>query len=217
MMRHRRRVLFLLLVLAWLVVRTESSSVHAQVSCQVNATENYPRQVLPGQRARISTLVAGSCVSPFETIDSYVVRVDITSMSRAILSSNSSFTGYGSQTFSVTVLNTITAPLTTTSWTLGVNVYVSVTGAGEPNFSRTDFIVIQVGVPPTTATISTITTLLLTTIQPRTTTTQTEAANLSEIPSDTLEGLAILLSLIVLALAIVVIKSRKHHEKTRVY
>lgn len=212
-MRVGRPAAVFLLLLVWIMA---AGRVDAQVSCQVTATENYPQQVAPGASVTIATLVAGQCFSAFYTIDSYVVRVDITSpYSAAVLASNSAFTGYGSQTFSTTVSNQVTAPTSPTSWMLQVHVYVSVTGAGQPNYSSIDTITIQVGAPPTAP--STITTMQQTTIQPTTTSTQIETVYSSTIPPDTLEALAILLTIVAVALSFALMKTRKPREKTKVY
>jgi len=202
------------LLLAWILVSIGHGIVRAQTSCQVTATENYPRQALPGASLQVATLVAGQCFSALVTIDSYVIRVDITNPYSAVLSSNSSFTGYGSQVFSTTVLNTVTAPTSPTSWSLKVHVYVSVTGDQEPDYSSIDTIIIQVGSPFTP---STITTVVQITTQPTTETTQTEIVYSSTVPSQALEGLAILLTMIALTLTIALAKSRRRYEKTRVY
>src|SRR5208282_4393081 len=92
--------------------------------CQVsNVVYNYPQKVTPSQSFGTTVNVSGVCVRDYD--NSYMIRVDLSSMSGQILSSNFGSIGYGTgQNWQVTVPNKITAPASASSWQIQFNVYV---------------------------------------------------------------------------------------------
>jgi len=92
--------------------------------CQIsNIAYDYPQKVAPSQSFSTTVNVSGVCVRNFD--NSYMVRVDLSSMSGQILSSNFGSVGYGTgQSWQVTVSNKITAAVSGSNWQIRFNVYV---------------------------------------------------------------------------------------------
>jgi len=111
-------------LIAWIILLALSGSTVKASLCQtITVSSAYPRQASPGQQTQIVTKVAGSCTSDGE--DYFAVRVDLAdSVSKSILSSNSTSIGYNANNFSVSVENVATAPLNNGTWPLDVNTYM---------------------------------------------------------------------------------------------
>jgi len=121
----KRKTLPLILLIG-VVLLTEmvgATPVYASF-CQVsNVAYNYPQKVTPSQSFGTTVNVSGVCVRNFD--NSYMVRVDLSSMSGQILASNFGSIGYGTgQNWQVTVPNKITAPASASSWQIQFIVYV---------------------------------------------------------------------------------------------
>jgi hypothetical protein len=115
-----------LILLIGMVLLTEmigATPVYASF-CQVsNVVYNYPQKVTPSQSFGTTVNVSGVCVRNFDS--SYMIRVDLSSMSGQILASNFGSIGYGTgQNWQVTVPNKITAPASANSWQIQFIVYV---------------------------------------------------------------------------------------------
>lgn len=204
-----------LLVLTASVTIFFCPTVYAQAVCQVTITHDYPKQTSPSQRISIASHVSGTCTSPFMTINSYSVRVDVTNPNRALISSNSTFSGYGSETFSVTVINSVTTPSSPTEWSLDFLVYVFAGDATEPSYTKAETVGIQVGPSVTSSEVLTLTAVLTTMVHPIIATTETLTESL--LPQTTLQSILVLLLLAVVAVSIVLSRSRKRMDQTRVY
>ena len=114
--------------------------------CQKTAVSfSYPRQASENQVVRISSMVAGSCVSDGE--DYFAVRVDLVdNFTGAILASNSTPIGYDANNFSVTVWNAAVTPKSNESWPVVVNTYLIQAGATSGKYLLNEnTITIQVG------------------------------------------------------------------------
>ena len=115
-----------LILLIGMVLLTEmigATPLYASL-CQVsNVVYNYPQKVTPSQSFGTTVNVSGVCVRNFDS--SYMIRVDLSSMSGQILASNFGSIGYGTgQNWQVTVPNKITAPASVSSWQIQFIVYV---------------------------------------------------------------------------------------------
>jgi hypothetical protein len=212
-----KQIVGLLLAIVVVGLILGGSKVHAQFPCRVNVTFDYPKQVMPAQPIHIATFATGSCASLYTIVDSYSVRVDVTDQSGWMVSSNSSNTGYGSQTFALTVLNSAVAPTFATTWILTLRVYVFAAGVSTPSYSTVASAVIQVG-GINTAQVVSVTSILLTTVQPKIVTTQTVTIVQSPLSRTTVQGLAIILAVAVVVFSLLLKNVREgREEKTRVY
>jgi len=212
---HLDRV-FLLLVSTSLLIGLINPTVQAQVTCQIAIAHDYPRQAVPGQRIQVATHVSGSCISPFVTINTYTVRVDATDAG-AIVSSNSSFSGYESESFSVTIINSVVAPSMSRTWSLSLIIYVFAGDSTEPSYTRTDTVPIRVGQSSATSEMFTLTTILLSTVRPSVTVTQTESVAENILPQGVLQSMALILLVMIIGVSIALRKRRSYEERTRVY
>ena len=121
--KHKMSTLILLIGMVLLTEMIGATPVYASF-CQVsNVVYNYPQKVTPSQSFGTTVNVSGVCVRNFDS--SYMIRVDLSSMSGQILASNFGSIGYGTgQNWQVTVPNKITAPASASSWQIQFNVYV---------------------------------------------------------------------------------------------
>jgi len=120
-------------------------SANATLCQKVAVSYNYPRQAGEDQVVRVSSTVAGSCVSDGE--DYFAVRVDLAdNFTGAILASNSTPIGYDANNFSVTVWNAAVTPKSNESWPVVVNTYLIQAGATSGKYLLNGTtITIQVG------------------------------------------------------------------------
>ena len=110
-----------------LLLATSGSTVRASLCQTVTVSSAYPHQASPGQRIQFVTTVAGSCTSDGE--DYFSVRVDLAnSVSKSIISSNSTAIGYNANNFSVNVENGATAPISNGTWSIDVDTYMTQAG-----------------------------------------------------------------------------------------
>jgi hypothetical protein len=99
------------------------SNVRAGLCQTIIVYSAYPHQASPGQQIRFITTVAGSCTSDGE--DYFAVRVDLAdSVSKSIISSNSTPIGYNANNFSVSIENSASAPLINGTWPVDVDTYM---------------------------------------------------------------------------------------------
>lgn len=124
------------------------SNVKANLCQTITVSSTYPHQASPGQQVRLVTTVAGSCTSDGE--DYFAVRVDLAdSVSKSILSSNSTSIGYNANNFSVSVENVATTPLNNGTWPVDVDTYMIQAGAASGKYLlNATTVAIQVGDAP---------------------------------------------------------------------
>lgn len=207
----------LLLAIVVVGVVLGGSTVHAQFPCRVNVTFDYPKQVMPAEPVHIASFVSGSCASLYTIVDYYSVRVDVTDQSGSMVSSNSSNTGYGSEAFALTIVNSALAPTFATTWILTLRVYVFAAGVSTPSYSTVASAVIQVG-GINAAKVVSVTTILLTTVQPKMVTTRTVTTVQSQLSQTMVQSLAIILAVMVVVFSLHLKSVRDgRKEKTRVY
>ena len=146
-MSSGKREMSTLILLIGLVLLTEmvgATPVYASF-CQVsNVVYNYPQKVTPSQSFGTTVNVSGVCARNFD--NSYMIRVDLSSMSGQILASNFGSIGYGTgQNWQVTVPNKITAPASGSSWQIQFIVYVfaSVSSGVALDYKTTKPVTIQ--------------------------------------------------------------------------
>jgi len=122
-----RSALQVTLIALVMVLAISGSTARASLCQTVTVSSTYPHQASPGQRIQLETTVAGSCTSDGE--DYFSVRVDLAnSVSKSIISSNSTAIGYNANNFSVSVENFATAPMDNGTWSIEVNTYMAQAG-----------------------------------------------------------------------------------------
>jgi hypothetical protein len=125
----------------------------AAARCKVrNVSYDYPHVADPNQEVKVSTTVAGSCVSTGE--DYYTLRVDLvemTSNSTITTIMNSTPIGYNANNFTVTAEDSATTPSVNGAWPIQVHVYViragGTSGAFLLDYQKVTNVTIQVGTP----------------------------------------------------------------------
>jgi len=132
--------------IAFLIISMPSAN--ATLCQKVAVSINYPRQADENQVVRVSSTVAGSCVS--DGADYFAVRADLVdNFTGAILGSNSTPIGYDANNFSVTVWNAAVTPKSNESWPVAVNTYLIQAGAASGKYLLNETtITIQVGDMP---------------------------------------------------------------------
>lgn len=110
-----------------MLLAISGSTARASLCQTITVSSAYPHQASPGQQIRLVTTVAGSCTSDGE--DYFSVRVDLDdSVSKSIISSNSTAIGYNANNFSVSVENFATAPMGNGTWSIDVDTYMAQAG-----------------------------------------------------------------------------------------
>jgi len=146
-MRSRVAVCVILIaVIAFLISSTPSAN--ATLCQKIAVSFSYPPQAGENQAVRVSSTVAGSCVSDGE--DYFAVRVDLVdNFTGTILASNSTPIGYDATNFSVTVWNAAVTPKSNESWPVAINTYLIQAGAASGKYLLNETtITIQVGDTP---------------------------------------------------------------------
>src|SRR5208282_1010450 len=143
-----RIAIHLTLIGCIMLLALSGSTVKANLCQTVTVSSTYPHQASPGQQVQLVTTVSGSCTSDGE--DYFAVRVDLAdSLSKAILSSNSTSIGYNANNFSVNVRNVATAPTSNGTWSLDVDTYMIQAGAASGKYLlNATTVAIQVGDAP---------------------------------------------------------------------
>jgi len=116
-----------------MLLAASGSTASASLCQTVTVSSAYPHQASPGQRIQFVTTVAGSCTSDGE--DYFSVRVDLAnSVSKSIISSNSTAIGYNANNFSVSVENVAAAPMSNGTWSIDVDTYMAQAGGVSGKF-----------------------------------------------------------------------------------
>jgi len=143
----KRKTLPLILLIGVVLLTEMVGATPAYASfCQVsNVVYNYPQKVTPSQSFGTTVNVSGVCVPNVEYF--YTIRVDLSTMSGQILTSNFGSIGYGTgQNWQVTVPNKITAPASANSWQIQFTVYVfaSISSGVALDYKTTNPVTIQI-------------------------------------------------------------------------
>jgi len=139
----RRRIL-LLATFTLLVASFPSAS--AQPPCIVQSINyDFPSAVTLGQQITVKTNLAATCVQwpPYWT--EYSIRVDLTNLATGFVLSTTTYqVGYAQTNINQVFLNTGTAPNSTGTWLLRVDVYIW-GGSGQLLIHMTDYAKLPVG------------------------------------------------------------------------